>query len=68
MYISLLNHPNLTADDLSCFKYCSCGSAPLPVEVINQFKMKFDVPIFEGFGMSETSPTTHRNPVMENEK
>ena len=63
MFISLLNHPDLTADDLSCFKYCSCGSAPLPVEVINQFKMKFDVPIFEGFGMSETSPTTHRNPV-----
>ncbi len=68
MFISLLNHPNLTADDLSCFKYCSCGSAPLPVEVINQFKMKFDVPIFEGFGMSETSPTTHRNPVIGKRK
>ena len=63
MFISLLNHPDLTADDLSCFKYCSCGSAPLPVEIINQFKMKFDIPIFEGFGMSEASPTTHRNPV-----
>ena len=63
MYISLLNHPDLTADDLSCFKYCSCGSAPLPVEIINQFKQKFNVPIFEGFGMSETAPTTHRNPV-----
>lgn len=63
MYISLLNHPDLTADDVSCFKYCSCGSAPLPIEIIHQFKMKFNVPIFEGFGMSETSPTTHRNPV-----
>lgn len=63
MYISLLNQPDLTADDLSCFKYCSCGSAPLPVEIINQFKRKFDIPIFEGFGMSETAPTTHRNPV-----
>ncbi|MER2090326.1 MAG: long-chain fatty acid--CoA ligase [Sporosarcina sp.] len=68
MYISLLNHPDLTADDLSCFKYCSCGSAPLPVEIINQFKVKFDVPIFEGFGMSETSPTTHRNPVIGKRK
>lgn len=63
MFIALLNHPDLTADDLSCFKYCSCGSAPLPVEIINQFKTKFNIPIFEGFGMSETSPTTHRNPV-----
>lgn len=68
MYISLLNHPDLTADDLSCFKYCSCGSAPLPVEIINQFKRKFKIPIFEGFGMSETAPTTHRNPVIGKRK
>lgn len=63
MYIALLNHPDLTAQDLSSFKYCSCGSAPLPVEVIHQFERKFGVSISEGFGMSETSPTTHRNPV-----
>lgn len=63
MYIALLNHPDLTAADLSSFKYCSCGSAPLPVEVIHQFERKFGVSISEGFGMSETSPTTHRNPV-----
>ncbi|MGE7878051.1 long-chain-fatty-acid--CoA ligase [Peribacillus muralis] len=63
MYISLLNHPGLTADDLSCFKYCSCGSAPLPIEIIRQFQTIFSISISEGFGMSETSPTTHRNPV-----
>jgi long-chain acyl-CoA synthetase len=63
MYISLLNHPDLTADDLSCFKYCSSGSAPLPAEVIHQFRNKYGVTIYEGFGMSETGPTTHRNPI-----
>ncbi|MFD6442370.1 long-chain fatty acid--CoA ligase, partial [Peribacillus sp. NPDC060186] len=68
MYIALLNHPDLTADDLSCFKYCSCGSAPLPVEVINQFEKKLGIAISEGFGMSETSPTTHRNPVIGQRK
>ncbi|PEJ37139.1 long-chain fatty acid--CoA ligase [Peribacillus butanolivorans] len=68
MYIALLNHPDLTADDLSCFKYCSCGSAPLPIEVINQFEEKLGISISEGFGMSETSPTTHRNPVIGQRK
>ncbi|WP_057913570.1 long-chain-fatty-acid--CoA ligase [Peribacillus muralis] len=63
MYIALLNHRDLTADDLSCFKYCSCGSAPLPIEIIHQFQTTYGVSILEGFGMSETSPTTHRNPV-----
>ncbi|MEF2094643.1 long-chain fatty acid--CoA ligase [Bacillus sp. CFBP9009] len=68
MYIALLNHPDITADDLSCFKYCSCGSAPLPIEIIHQFEKKFRVTILEGFGMSETSPTTHRNPVIGQKK
>ena len=40
MYIALLNHPDLTADDLSCFKYCSCGSAPLPIEIIQSVRKK----------------------------
>ncbi|MGE7762448.1 long-chain-fatty-acid--CoA ligase [Peribacillus sp. NPDC097895] len=68
MYIALLNHPDLTADDLSCLKYCSCGSAPLPIEIIHQFEKKLGISISEGFGMSETSPTTHRNPVMGQKK
>ncbi|PCD08345.1 long-chain fatty acid--CoA ligase [Peribacillus simplex] len=68
MYIALLNHPDLTADDLCCFKYCSCGSAPLPIEIIQQFEKKLRVTILEGFGMSETSPTTHRNPVIGQQK
>ncbi|MDM5358303.1 long-chain fatty acid--CoA ligase [Peribacillus sp. ACCC06369] len=68
MYIALLNHPDLTAEDLSCFKYCSCGSAPLPMEIIHQFETKLGVSISEGFGMSETSPTSHRNPVTGQKK
>jgi long-chain acyl-CoA synthetase len=68
MYIALLNHPDLTAKDLEFFKYCSCGSAPLPIEVIHKFEQNFDIQISEGFGMSETSPTTHRNPVVGRRK
>ncbi|WP_246197462.1 long-chain-fatty-acid--CoA ligase [Cytobacillus depressus] len=68
MYIALLNHPDLTAKDLKCFKYCSCGSAPLPIEVIYKFEQNFGIQISEGFGMSETAPTTHRNPVVGQRK
>lgn len=68
MYIALLNHPDVTAKDLECFKYCSCGSAPLPIEVIHKFEQNFNIQICEGFGMSETAPTTHRNPVVGQRK
>ncbi|MDM5338552.1 long-chain fatty acid--CoA ligase [Fictibacillus enclensis] len=62
MYIALLNDPRLKKEDVSSLKYCSSGSASLPVEVIQQFERKLGVHIYEGFGMTETSPTTHRNP------
>lgn len=68
MYVALLNHPDLTAEDLSCFKYCSSGSASLPIEILQKFDQKFNLPIFEGYGMTETSPTTHRNPVVGKRK
>ncbi|MDN4522996.1 long-chain-fatty-acid--CoA ligase [Fictibacillus fluitans] len=62
MYIALLNDPRLKKEDVSSFKYCSSGSASLPVEVIQQFEQKLGIHIYEGYGMTETSPTTHRNP------
>ncbi|WP_405736522.1 AMP-binding protein [Streptomyces sp. NBC_01537] len=31
------------------------GGSSLPVEVLTEFEKRFDVPILEGFGMSETS-------------
>jgi long-chain acyl-CoA synthetase len=63
MYISFVNHPDVNQYRLNCFKICSSGSAPLPVEIISRFQEITGTTIYEGFGMSETSPTTHRNPV-----
>lgn len=63
MYISLLHHPGSLHADLSSLKLCICGSAPLPVEVIRQFEEKTGARIVEGYGLSEASPVTHRNPV-----
>lgn len=63
MYISFVNHPDVRQYKLESLKICSSGSAPLPVEIITKFKLITGTTIHEGFGMSETSPTTHRNPV-----
>ncbi|MDQ5986985.1 MAG: Long-chain acyl-CoA synthetase [Syntrophus sp. SKADARSKE-3] len=62
MYIGILNHPDLKADDLKSIKGCFSGSAPLPVDVINEFEKKTGTAIAEGFGMTETTPVTHTNP------
>jgi len=37
-------------------RICASGGASLPVEIIKQFEEKFEVPILEGYGLSETSP------------
>jgi long-chain acyl-CoA synthetase len=62
MYNAFIHYPNIEAYGLNCFKICTSGSAPLPVEIINQFETLTGAMIGEGFGMSESSPSTHRNP------
>ena len=62
MYIGMLNHPDLKKTDMTCIKGCFSGSAPLPVEVINDFEKATGAVIVEGFGMTETTPVTHTNP------
>jgi long-chain acyl-CoA synthetase len=56
MYLAMLSYPGIKHIDLSSLKYCSSGGAPLPVEVLRQFKEKAGCDISEGWGMTETSP------------
>ena len=63
MYISFVNHPDAASSGLNSLKVCSSGSAPLPIEIIRKFYELTGAKILEGFGMSETSPTTHRTPI-----
>ncbi|MFC3041847.1 long-chain fatty acid--CoA ligase [Virgibacillus xinjiangensis] len=62
MYNAFINHPQVREYGLDCLKFCSSGSAPLPVEVIRKFENITGAVIGEGFGLSEASPSTHRNP------
>ncbi len=68
MYIALLNHPELKKYDLSSIEACISGSAPLPVEVQEKFEKITGARIVEGYGLSETSPIVHANPVWDRRK
>lgn len=63
MYIGILSHPTIDSVDISSIKYCFSGSAPLPVEVMKNFEKRTGAVIVEGFGMTESSPVTHINPL-----
>ncbi|MDQ0351200.1 long-chain acyl-CoA synthetase [Alkalibacillus filiformis] len=68
IYIGLLNHPKLSKYDLSSIEACISGSAPLPVEVQEQFEKVTGGRLVEGYGLTETSPVTHANFVWENRR
>ena len=62
MYIGMLDHPAMEHTDLTSIKGCFSGSAPLPLDVINNFQKKTGSIIVEGFGLTESTPVTHVNP------
>jgi long-chain acyl-CoA synthetase len=44
-------------------RLCVSGGAPLPVEILREFKQKMTVPLIEGYGLSEASPVVSMNPL-----
>ncbi len=68
MYFALLHHEGAEKTDLSKLKFCMCGGAPMPVEVMKAFEEKFGVPILEGYGLSETSPVASFNSLEKERK
>jgi long-chain acyl-CoA synthetase len=61
IYIALLNHPEIEKYDLKSISCCISGSAPLPVEIQEQFEKVTGGRVVEGYGLSEASPVTHAN-------
>jgi long-chain acyl-CoA synthetase len=46
---------------LPTLRNCTSGGASLPVTVLERFQQVFDTTIYEGYGLSETSPTASVN-------
>jgi len=44
-------------------RMCISGSAPLPATIINSFEQKFNIPLLEGYGLTEASPVVSVNPL-----
>jgi long-chain acyl-CoA synthetase len=60
MYIGLLEAA-AKADKLPELRICVSGGASLPVAVLERFSEIFHSAVFEGYGLSETSPTATTN-------
>ena len=63
MFNAINHHPGVDTIDLSSVKACFSGSAPLSEEVQRRFETLTGSKIVEGYGLTETSPVTHANPM-----
>jgi long-chain acyl-CoA synthetase len=64
MFIALLNDEVGRAADYSSLRACRTNAAPLPPSVKTQFDELVGRPVLvEGYGLTETSPLTHANPI-----
>jgi long-chain acyl-CoA synthetase len=67
--LSMLNHtyPTGAPARQRCdrFRFALCGSAPVPVEVLNSFESRFSCPVIEGYGLSESTCRSTFNPIDE---
>ena len=68
IYVAINNAANLEKYDIKSIRVCISGAAPLPVEVQQQFEKNTGGKLVEGYGLSETSPVTHANPIYGNRK
>ena len=63
IYRALVDSPKARRHDLRSIRACVSGSMRLSPETQEQFEKATGGRLVEGFGMTETSPVTHANPL-----
>jgi long-chain acyl-CoA synthetase len=64
MFIALTNDPEARRADYGCLRACRTNAAPLPAAVKSAFDTLVGREVLvEGYGLTETSPLTHANPI-----
>ncbi len=62
MFWYLLHYPSAGKYNWSSLRLCCSGGAALPAEMLTEFQRRYGLPIYEGYGLSETSPVASFNP------
>ncbi|KAI1487214.1 hypothetical protein F5X96DRAFT_681391 [Biscogniauxia mediterranea] len=55
--LALAKSPLVSRYDLSSIKFLNSGAAPLGRELVEQVWRRLTIPVMQGYGLSETSPT-----------
>jgi long-chain acyl-CoA synthetase len=63
IYTAIANHPDADKYNIDAVEICNSGAAPMPVEVMARFEERTGSKMLEGYGLSESSPVTHCNPL-----
>lgn len=64
VYAALMHQKNIDPTWFKSLQVCVSGSAPIPVEALENFKEITQSEIIEGYGLTEASPVTHFNPLL----
>jgi long-chain acyl-CoA synthetase len=68
VFVSLLGHPKVGDYGLHLVQTFNSGGAPCSVAVLQEFERRIGRPLYEGYGLSETSPVTHSTPQLARRK
>src|SRR5207302_5892193 len=66
MFAAIMHLKNASPEDFKSIYAIISGGEPLPGPLREAFKQRFGVPIYEGYGLTETAPAVSLNVPAEN--